>query len=149
MKNIENKKISVSLLIFSTLHILVSYVNRVPNRNYKWMYNGKPRYVDQPISNYDTNLLIFPAALDFTILFLTFVLGISIYCFLFKTDEEIRGFTIVLENKIINLLYKIKKFFLSSLKYIDLKYIVKALIVILGVITFLGFGIYILWGITD
>ncbi len=90
MKNLEDKKISVSLLIFSALHILVSYVNRTPNQNYKWMRNGKPKYTDQPISSYNTNLLIFETPLNFAILVLTIVLGFSIYCFIFKTDDELK-----------------------------------------------------------
>lgn len=90
MKNLENKKISISLLIFSSLHIFLSYVSRIPNNGYEWKDNGEPKYVNQPISSYDTNLLIFKADLDFTILILTIVFGFSIYCFIFKTDDELK-----------------------------------------------------------
>jgi hypothetical protein len=104
MKNLEDKKISVSFLIFSVLHILMSYINKTPNENYKWMRNGKPKYTDQPISSYNTNLLIFETPLNFAILILVIILGISVYCFIFKTDEELKG----IFEKIKNYKYKIR-----------------------------------------
>lgn len=141
MTNLENKKISISLLIFSSLHIFFSYVNRTPNDWYEWKDSGEPKYIDQPFSSYNTNFLIFPASLDFTILILTIVLGFSIYYFIFKKDEELKSLFKAFKNKILNFLYKIKSFFVSSLKLVDFKFMAKALVIIFIVLALLGLGI--------
>jgi uncharacterized membrane protein YhaH (DUF805 family) len=103
MINIKNKKIPVVILLFSIIGIMIGYL-------IKGSYNDdgsiKQLYADVNYSLKAYEFYVFGFIIEYTTFLsvMLILLGLGIYCFLFKTDKEIK-FGL---NKIKNRFRKIK-----------------------------------------
>lgn len=94
MNNLENKKISVILLLTSIIGIIIGHLIRQP------LYNGKYQLNDDsiPLKYYYIDFFGYGLSYKFLLIILLILLGIGIYCFLFKKDEEIEKSLIIFKN---------------------------------------------------
>lgn len=103
MKTIENKKISVTIILISVIGIIIGYLIK---DSYNKDGSIHSLYVDvnYPLKYYE--IYVFGYIIEYTTFLsvMLILLGLGIYCFLFKTDEEIK-FGL---NKFKNRLQKIK-----------------------------------------
>lgn len=102
MDNLENKKISVILLLTSIFGIIIGYSIKQP------FYNGKyhKEKISTPLHRYFIDFFGFNLSYKYLLISLLILLGIAIYYFLFKKDEEIKKSLMIFKNsftKFINL----------------------------------------------
>ena len=169
MKNLEDKKISVILFIGVFLSIISSIILKEDvNYNNTTSTNlyTESKFINEDVSdtyaivdsidavNAEYNARVAVESYPVTQFFLSGVpyrglmnllfilLGLSIYLFIYKTDSEIKVFFNAIKNKVFGFLHKIKNSFLSSLKLIDFKYLIKVIVVISIFISLLVWGIY-------
>jgi uncharacterized membrane protein YhaH (DUF805 family) len=103
MKNIENKKIPVVILLFSIIGIMIGYLIKNVYNNDGSLYVISLKY-NYPLSWYE--IYAFGYLIEYTTFLsvMLMILGLGIYSFLFKTDEEIK----IGLNKFKNCFKKIK-----------------------------------------
>ena len=93
MNNIENKKISVTIILISTIGLIIGYLKK------DIYYSGVEFDVSYPLKYY--GIYVFGYQLDCInfISVMLLILGLSIYTFLFKTDEEIKTSVKKIKNR--------------------------------------------------
>jgi uncharacterized membrane protein YhaH (DUF805 family) len=103
MKKIENKKIPVTIILISVIGIIIGYLIK---DSYYDDGSIQLLYVDKnyPLKYYE--IYVFGYLIEYThfLSVMILILGLGIYSFLFKTDEEIK----IIPNKFKNRLKKIK-----------------------------------------
>ncbi len=103
MKNIEEKKIPIKLIIFSCIGITVSFLFKTPYDEYlnQWKYRQKEN-VDIPMEWYKLDLFNYLLDFKYISIILICMLGLSIYLLIFKTDSEIKSFFKMVKVKIVS-----------------------------------------------
>lgn len=102
MNNIESKKISVILILISIIGMIIGYSIKQPF--YKGKYHREK--ISTPLHRYFIDFFGYNVSYKYLLISLLILLGIAIYCFLFKKDEEIEKSLIIFKNnlkKFINL----------------------------------------------
>ncbi len=90
MKNIENKKIPVTIILISVIATIIGYL-------IKGSYNDdgsiRQLYIDVNYSLKAYEFYVFGYIIEYTTFLsvMLILLGLGIYCFLFKTDDEIKN----------------------------------------------------------
>jgi hypothetical protein len=91
MEKLENKKLSLLQFIISILGLCYSYMTKTPY-NYAIVEYFSKNNIDVPTSEYYVDILFFDISLKTSVCCFLTILGLSIYCFIYKTDVQIKTF---------------------------------------------------------
>ncbi|MBC5840445.1 DUF805 domain-containing protein [Flavobacterium sp. F-380] len=86
MKNLEEKKISVILILISSIGMIIGYSIKQPFKNGKY-YREK---ISTPLHRYHIDFFGYNVSYKYLLISLLILLGIAIYCFLFTKDDKIK-----------------------------------------------------------
>ena len=97
MKNLENKKIPVTIILISVIATIIGYLIK---GNYNDDGSIRPLYIDVNYSLKAYEFYVFGYIIEYTTFLsvMLILLGLGIYCLLFKTDEEIKNSLAKLKN---------------------------------------------------
>ncbi|MCW4470359.1 hypothetical protein OGH69_15400 [Flavobacterium sp. MFBS3-15] len=90
MKMLENKKISVSIILISISIILIAYLIKEPN-DYTMVGYLQQHSLSIPLYLYDVNILGMTLPYKGIIIMFIILSGIGVYTFLYMTDEEVKS----------------------------------------------------------
>ena len=108
MNEIQNKKISVSLILFSFLGLLTSFLTKQPY-DYGVLEYFEKNNMSMPLTEYYVDVLFIKISLHRLSIFLIIVFGFGLYSLIYKDDEAIK---ILVKSKIAS----ITDFFLTKFK---------------------------------
>ena len=98
MNELQNKKISVLLILFSILGLLTSFLIKEPYDEGLQIYYEKNN-ASMPFTAYSVNLLFINFNLRRLVIFFVIVFGLGLYTFIYKNDEQIKSQINFIKNK--------------------------------------------------
>lgn len=88
--NIQNKKISVSLILVSICTLIIAYLIKEPN-DYGMIRFLQEEKLQIPLYLYDINIIGLTLPYKSLVITFTILLCIGVYWFVYKTDDEIKS----------------------------------------------------------
>lgn len=98
MIELQNKKISVLLILFSILGLLTSFLIKEPY-DYGLQIYCEKNNMSMPLTEYFVTFLFLDFNLRRLVIFFVIVFGLGLYTFIYKNDEQIKSQINFIKNK--------------------------------------------------